>query len=246
MVGGQQGGAFEAIKLTPAGVLDTTFGAGGDAVVSVGGVQNVGGMAVTSSGGVFMVGSAHQYGEIIALTSTGQLDTSFNGTGYRLDLISGANFTYFDAVAVQPTTGGYRVVVAGTAYLTDPNRSGLVVGYTSGGQFDTTFATGGLFITSAAGEFTKIGLESDASVVVAGYAYYTNPDGSLATQVAVGHLAADGAADTTFGTAGTGVGLLPPPFDGGSAFGLAIDPLGRIVLGYNGGSQATLARLTAP
>ncbi len=250
MVGGQLGGAFEAIKLTQAGVMDTTFGTGGDAVISIdGGVQNVGAMAVTPSGGVFMVGSA-QYGEIVALTPTGQLDTSFNGTGYRVDNISGAAFTYFDAVAVQPTASGYRLVVAGTAYLNDPNRSGLVVAYTSGGAFDSTFATGGVFLAPTAGEFTHVRLEADGSIVVAGYAYWTDSSGQVWQQVAVGHLFADGSADTTFGTAGTGISLLTPLYGNGeNAYSLAIDPAGRIVVTFETGAnsnEAALARLTAP
>jgi uncharacterized delta-60 repeat protein len=247
LVGAQLGGSFEAIKLNPAGLMDATFGAGGNAVV--GGISGtVGGMAVTPSGGVVMVGTTSQSGEVVALTATGQLDTSFNGTGYRVDNVAGASQTYFDAVTVQPLAGGgYRLVVGGCAFVPGPfARSGLVVAYTSGGQLDSTFGAGGVFTTSAAGEFERVALEADNSIVAAGYAYYTQPDGSLAGQAAVAHLSADGAADTSFGTAGTGVSLLPPPFDGGTNYGLAIDALGRIVLGYDGGDQAILARLTAP
>jgi uncharacterized delta-60 repeat protein len=236
MVGGQLGGAFEAIKLTPAGGMDTTFGNGGNAVFSVGGVQRVGGMAITPSGGVVMVGAAGLSAEVLALTATGQLDTSFNGTGYRVDNFNGD--TAYDDVTVQPTAGGgYRLLVSG-----DVASSGLVVAYTSGGQLDSTFATGGVFTTSAAVELMKISLAADGSIVVAGYADYTSPDGSGTTLVAVGHLSAAGAVDTTFGTGGTGMSLIPSS-DASNPTGLTIDALGRIVLCDDGG---LLARLTAP
>jgi uncharacterized delta-60 repeat protein len=261
MIGGQLGGAFEAIKLTPAGVLDTTFGGDGDAVFSVGAVQNVGGMAVTPSGGVVMVGSGQgPNGVIVALTPAGQLDTTFNGTGYRVDnfatppLPNEIPYTYFDAVAVQPAAGGgYRLIVSGSAYLAGAPQShgGLVVAYTSGGQLDSTFAAGGVFTIAAAGEFTRVALEADGSIVVAGYAYWTNPSGEVWQQVAVGHLSADGSADTTFGTAGTGISLLTPlyPSGGEHAYGMALDPAGRIVVSFETGvnsDQAALARFTAP
>jgi uncharacterized delta-60 repeat protein len=256
MIGGQGYGAdggFEALKLTTSGVLDTTFGTSGVAEFNGFGVGNVfvnaKGMAVTPSGGVVMVG-AYQYGVIAAFTSSGQRDTGFNGTGYRVDNISGANFTYFDAVAVQPSTGGgYRLVVAGTASLNA--RNGLVVGYTSGGQFDSTFGTGGVFTTTAAAEFSRVALEADGSIVAAGYAYWTNPSGQVWQQIAVGHLSADGTADTTFGTGGTGISLVTPLYTSGgeNAYSLAIDPSGRIVVTFETGvnsDQAALLRLTAP
>jgi uncharacterized delta-60 repeat protein len=254
MVGGQHNGSFEAIKLTPAGQMDTTFGVGGDAVVSVGGVQHVGGMAVTPSRGVFMVGDAGQFGEIVALTPTGQLDTTFNGTGYRVDSFSdqpNIPLTYFDAVTVQPTAGGgYRLIVSGATYMasTPHGRSGLVVAYTSSGQLDSTFATGGLFITPDATEFTRVQLEADDSIALAGWAFYTDPNGDDRQQVAVGHLSADGAADTTFGTAGTGISLLTPldPSNGENPYGMAIDPAGRIVVSFFTDGNTGFARFTAP
>jgi uncharacterized delta-60 repeat protein len=248
MVGGQRGGVFEAIKLTPAGKQDTTFGVSGDAVFNVGGVQVVGGMAVTPSGGVVMVGSGYgNNGVVLALTSSGQLDTTFNGTGYRVDNFgtSGSPVTEFDGVAVQPTGGGaYRIVVGGRAFVGGPNSSGLVVAYTSSGQLDTTFATGGVFTTAAAGDFSRVALEADGSIVVVGYAYYTNPDGSLSTQGVVGHLYAGGTVDTSFGTSGNGFSLLPE-YDG-PLQGLAIDSLGQIVVAYTSNGQAYVALLTAP
>jgi uncharacterized delta-60 repeat protein len=205
-----------------------------------------------------MVGDAGQFGEIVALTPTGQLDTTFNGTGYRLDQFTFGQpppnvvpHTRFDAVAIQPDTGGgYRLIVAGATYVagTPYVGSGLVVAYTSSGQLDSTFATGGLFVTPDATEFTSVQLEADDSIALAGWAYYTDSNGNVWQQVAVGHLSADGAADTTFGTAGTGISLLTPldPSGGENPHGMAIDPAGRIVVSFFTGGNTGFARFTAP
>ena len=247
------GRAFAAIKLTASGQTDTTFGTGGVTLVNVGYVNDTPqGMAVTPSGGVVMVGDAGRQGVIVVLTPTGQLDTTFNGTGYRVDQLSPdqSPTTYFDAVAVQPAAGGgYGVVVSG-AVTEAGSGNGLVARYTSSGQLDTTFASGGLFTTAATAEFTEVALEADGSVVVSGYAYWTNSSGTTWQQVAVGHLTADGAADTTFGTDGTRIVLLPPLYaTGDSPLGLALDPSGRVVVTFDtgaSGGQEGFARLTAP
>jgi uncharacterized delta-60 repeat protein len=255
---GQAGGyqSFAAIKLTPAGLPDTTFGSGGTALANVGGVNDrVKGMAVTPAGGVVMVGWLLNDSAVVAFTAAGQLDTTFNGTGYRVDNLAGAGgATGYDAVAVQPLPGGgYGIVVAGLVAPAGVEYGyGVVARYTSAGQLDPTFGSGGSFITSAAGEFYSVALAADGSVVAAGYAWYTNPNGEVRRQMAVGHLTADGAADTTFGTAGNGISTVPPldPLSGDDAGSLAIGPDGRIILagltGAGATRQAAFARFTAP
>jgi hypothetical protein len=154
--------------------------------------------------------------------------------------------TYFDAVAIQPSAGGgYEIVVAGRI---GPPSSGLVVRYTSGGQLDSTFATGGLFITTNAAEFVDVKLEADGSIALTGDAQYTNPNGQLRDEVAVAHLFANGSPDTTFGTAGTGISVIPPsdPINGDQAYALAIDASGRLDVVCTIAGQAALARFTAP
>jgi uncharacterized delta-60 repeat protein len=245
-VGGLQ--SFAVVKLTAAGLPDATFGTGGTAVVNVGGVNDTfGGLAVTPAGGVVLVGQisgATLPAAVVALTPSGQLDTTFNGTGYRLDTFPAISAqTRYDAVTIQPTAGGgYDIVVAGAIHLTDDNRwNGLVDRYTSAGQLDATFGTGGITVARDAYLFNDVGLEADGSIVVAGVGYHTNPDGSISYPTAVGHLSADGTLDTTFGTDGTGIAQLPA----GWGRSLAIAPDGRIVVAGRG-SPATIARLTAP
>jgi uncharacterized delta-60 repeat protein len=247
--------SFAATRLTPAGLPDTTFGSGGTAIANVGGTtDDVRGMAITPSGGVVMVGSEYIYGVVVALTAAGQLDPAFNGTGSRVDNLAGpGGSTGYMGVAVQPLAGGgYGIVVAGE-YLppNGANPEGLVARYTSAGQLDPTFGSGGSVVTTAAGHFHDVALAADGSIVVGGNALYTGSDGLIHGQMAVGHLTANGAMDTTFGTAGTGISMVPPISVTGSddANALAIGPDGRIVLaGWTGAGstqQAAFARFTA-
>jgi uncharacterized delta-60 repeat protein len=117
---------------------------------------------------------------------------------------------------------------------------------------DPTFGSGGFVVTTAASAFHDVALAADGSIVVAGNALYTGADGNPThRQMAVGHLTANGAMDTTFGTAGTGISAVPPISVTGSddANALAIGPDGRIVVaGWTGAGstqQALFARFTA-
>jgi uncharacterized delta-60 repeat protein len=239
---GPAGWAFAAMKLTPAGALDPTFGSGGSTLLEINGLSSIyGGMAVTPAGGMVMVGSGSpgNYGAVAVLTPAGQLDAGFNGTGYRLDHAAGAvNGTSFDDVAVQPlAAGGYRYVVSGLAGMGNPNGGNeIVTAYTSAGQLDTTFATGGLYVSPALGEFTHLAVAPDGSIFAAGYAAVP-PDG----EAVVAHLFADGTADTSFGPTGDGLSAFNT---GPDITGLAVDGSGRPLIGGSN-QQGWLVRLTA-
>ena len=92
--------------------------------------------------------------------------------------------TRYDAVAIQPVAGGgFGIVVAGNVQQpTGELSSGLVTRYTASGQLDATFASGGIFLTSAAGEFHDVALEADGSIVVAGTPGTRTPTARPATR----------------------------------------------------------------
>jgi uncharacterized delta-60 repeat protein len=249
--------AFAAIKLTPAGALDPAYGTNGTALLTFGGRPSTPyGMAVTPNGGVVLVGDPGQpAGGIAVLTPAGQLDTSFNGTGYRTDTAAGvtAPYTAYQDVAVQPVGTGYRYVVVGDAHYGTYNR-GIVTAYTSAGQVDTTFATNGLYVTPDTGGFSggaptadgnlmHVAVAPDGSIVVAGYVSIINPDGSTWSEGVVTHLLADGTVDTAFGPTGEGLATFT---NGPDIRALAVDASGRPVFGgENSSRQGWLVRLTA-
>jgi uncharacterized delta-60 repeat protein len=194
-------------------------------------------------------------GCIVALTPAGQLDTGFNGTGIVEISAPTAGFTImgFNAVAVQ----GSQLVVAGSEQdqVNPPppfwvHQNGVVTRFSLAGALDTSFGMGGYFTTSNAVAFRSIALESDSSIVVGGSQSYQASDGSYHNEMAVAHLTAGGAADTTFGTLGTGFAYVQIGQDS-VAVDLAIDSGGNIFIcggGQDGTGkiQAAFARLTSP
>ncbi len=133
------------------------------------------------------------------------------------------------------------LVGTGGRYGGPPGTSwGVVSRYSLAGALDTTFATSGYFISSFPGSFGPLALAADGSIIVAGSEYYL-PTGSTtyASEMVVGHLSANGQADTTFGSDGSGFVAIQAVANGASS--LALDG-SYIVLA--GGS--TLVELTAP
>ena len=242
---------FEAIKLTPAGLPDQTFGSGGVAkFANLSGISTS--VAVNPlSGEIYLVGEiiSDSAGALAALSSTGTLDTSFGGgAGYVL-----ANSTQFSDVAVQTVSVNgqpvSRVLVAGQSLGQAPAPA-LVDAYTVGGALDTTFGSGGSFtLTGVAGGtaqgFESLVVEADGSIVLGGSEGY----GTNYNEMLFGHLTASGVADTSFGSDGTGFTVVQDGNDSG-LFAVAIDPTnGDIVAGgfqVNSVSDAAVIRLTAP
>ncbi|HZV06504.1 MAG TPA: delta-60 repeat domain-containing protein [Gemmataceae bacterium] len=243
-------GAVVAIKLTPNGALDSTFGSSGVFTFGIGIGSNTGnmGMAVSTSGEIFLANSTElsnpdgtntYYGLLVDVNPTGHLNTAFNGTGYLLDNPGGSTYTEFHAVAIQ----GNALVVAGDVVDAAGVEQGLVARYTLGGAVDPTFGSSGYYITTFAPplglSFTDLKLEGDGSIVVCGWSQDSNP--GLASLI-VGHLSADGAVDTSFGSSGTGFTYLANWGAPSTGERVSIGPDGKIVV--NGSLE--IARYTAP
>jgi uncharacterized delta-60 repeat protein len=255
IVGAVWGASFEAIKLTPAGVPDRTFGSGGFAVFANLSGHSVSVAADRLSGELYLAGdvNAGDAGALAALTPTGALDTTFGGgAGYVL-----ADSTDFADVAVQTVSVNgqsvSRLVVAGASWVQVP-ASGLVTAYTLGGALDTSFGIGGSFtLAGVAGgtapSFSSLAVAADGSIVVGGGQFYGGGTGYA--EMLVGHLTASGVADTSFGPDGTGFTAVQ---DGrqSDVRGLAIDPITGDILACgdsttsDGFPHAAIVRLTAP
>jgi uncharacterized delta-60 repeat protein len=263
---------LEAIKLTPAGAPDRTFGAGGFAVFAnlnlANQVVRTASVAVDRlSGEIYLAGpvsvpTANNTGCLAALTPAGALDPAFGGgAGYVLADPTGSHEIEFYDVAVQTlTVNGQavsRVLVAGLDAPPATHFSGVVYGYTPAGTLDASFGSGGTFSIPGLGTgvnllFSSLALEADGSIVVGGSQRYTATDGTYPSEMVVGHLTAAGAADTSFGPDGTGFTVVPDGLDS-KVLGVAIDPLdgGILACGVSDSTrqspaQAAVARFTAP
>ncbi len=232
----------QAIKITSAGQLDSTFGNGGVAELSATDLSGLSyqaeGMTLTPDGNVvvFGVNSSNGLGLIAEFNSSGQLNSNFNGTGYRVDSYNFSSHSETgDRLAIQQTSGGgYRILVATEDY-SNSTYHGMIVAYTSDGQLDTSFATNGIFLSTLTGGFDALEIEADGSIIVQGD--YLVPDASSIVE----HLSADGTIDTSFGPDGTGFIVLWPTRSA-ACYGLALDPQGNVIFA----SYQNITRITAP
>jgi uncharacterized delta-60 repeat protein len=252
--------AFAAAKLTQAGLLDPTFGAGGLAVLKVStGVSSTStSMAVTTSGEVVfagMVGTSPGtalYGRVlVGFTPAGQPDAGF-GTGGVVTLwAAGAGgamtttlpITFYAMSKAVVTAQGNSLIVAGSVAVNDPSGNGrvaegYVVRYTPTGTLDPTFGTGGVYLgpaslTTGNSVFYQVAVGGDGSIALVGWSAYNDANHVSHHGLIVGHLTADGQADPGFGTAGTGLVIRydQEPFTGFGYFSLCIDPNGNLLVG---------------
>jgi uncharacterized delta-60 repeat protein len=151
----------------------------------------------------------------------GGLDTTFSKDG-KVTASIGEN----DSVGGIAVLADGKIVVAGTGC----GRSGCdfeLTRFTSGGSIDTTFGAKGKTITdfSRLDDTAKaIALDSLGRIVVVGSSERMDGD----ADVALARYTADGKLDTSFGTGGKVVTQLGSATD--TAYGVAIDPSGRIVV----------------
>lgn len=223
-------------KITPSGVLDTTFGGGNGYVTHRTGsgssyYEEGHSVTIDANDNIIVSGSTVANGAAIwKFTSTGVLDTSFGGgNGFVLN----ATFSYANGVTVDENDNIY----------TAGNGGGIkVVKYDSNGNLDSSFSGDGSFEydnPSGSEGTTDIVLDSNGNVVITGYL-----DSGADRDMLVMRLTPTGVLDTTFGSgqgyithhnAASGNGN-----DIGSA--LALDSDGNIlVIGDSEGSNSDIA-----
>jgi uncharacterized delta-60 repeat protein len=207
------------------GSLDTSFAIGGVYHGRSGAYQ---GLALQSDGSIVVVNST--LGAITRLTPAGTLDGSFGSGG--VTTLSGESFLY--SVLVQPdgklVAAGWSVV-SGTTML-------LVARFTTNGQLDPTFGTGGSCLTqtgpTGGGTTGSLGyalaLQSDGKLVMGAYAAI----GGTAASPTLGAIAlrftSAGSLDSTFGTGG--IASLSTSFASGYPIdAIAVRPDGHILIG---------------
>ncbi len=222
-------------KITPSGVLDTTFGGGNGYVThrtASGSVYEEGySVAIDSNDNIIISGTTVSTGAAIwKFTPTGALDTSFGGgNGYVLN----ATFIYANGVTVDENDNIY----------TAGNGGGIkVVKYASNGNLDSSFSGDGSFEydnPSGSEGASDIVLDSNGNIVITGSQY-----NGVDSDMLVMRITPNGVLDTTFGSgqgyithhnAASGNGN-----DGGDA--LTIDSDGNIlVIGDSEGVNYDLA-----
>ncbi|HEY8073558.1 MAG TPA: hypothetical protein VIF62_05605 [Labilithrix sp.] len=240
-------GGILAARYSAGGDLDATFGTGG--VTSFGGSVNGGsaeGIAAQTDGKLVVVGygldaSDTYVWQVARLDTSGALDATFGTGGFAPAPPGGPAFGADVAVLADGS-----IVVAGAIDNGTIDRF-VLVKYTSAGQLDATFGSGGVVVTAigpGSALARALAIRPDGTIVVLGRADLDV--GATTEGVALARYSANGALDATFGSAGTTTFAVP-----GSARisprSMVVAPDGSIAVAGSttgGSSDFFLARFT--
>ncbi len=214
------GNDFQLMRLTTAGLLDTTFDSDGIVSTQIGSGGEVGrAMFVQSDGKIVLAGHSNNGSNddfaLVRYLSNGALDTTFDADGKLVTPIgSGAD----QALAAMQQEDG-KILVAGSAVMA--NTDFAIARYHADGSLDTTFDTDGK-ATFTVGTGTDvaygIGIQSSGKIVLGG-------DGS--NDFGLIRLNANGSLDATFGMNGR---VITPVGSGtDTCYAIAIQPDDKIV-----------------
>ncbi|HYH68696.1 MAG TPA: hypothetical protein VD866_28645, partial [Urbifossiella sp.] len=213
------GGAIVVVRLTAGGQPDPTFGAGGLVRAGFGGSFESGGVAgVLADGRIVLAGRSDFDFAAARLTAAGQPDPTFGVGGAVVDTAGPDRDSR--AFVLQPDG---KVVVVGYTQ-SGPNPQVAAIRFTSAGQLDPGFGTGGR-VQIDFGSFVVpegVVVQPDGSLVLGGF-----NDAPGVRDFAALRLTSAGQLDTTFGTAGLAV--VDFGFED-SARDVALQPDGAIVL----------------
>jgi len=209
------------------GTPDPTFGIGGVAPTTTLGRGFA--AALQADGKVVVVGTNSGSAVVFRLTDVGVLDSGF-GTG-GVSTASPCASAIPRAVAIQPADS--KIVVAGYC---GGDVGGFLLRFNANGAPDMGFGVGGtISVTShplgTVFAFRGLGLDSLERIVVGGDAGTTGPSDRYFLAM---RFLPNGTLDATFGTAGAAFLNVVPNFSE-SCFGIAVDPLDRVVMagGYH-------------
>ena len=194
---------YAAVRLTPNGGLDTTFGNGG--AVNLSSLLYPWAVAVQADGKIVAAGSTsvsrRDVLSAVRLNANGSVDTSFGSSGRALADFGGDISRAFDiAIRTDSTTSATTAIVLGGLHSVDryTNSNFAVARLTASGQLDVGFSGGKLTYDFAGGSDSCYGIafQSDGKLVAAGYAKLANNDfGMLRYNI-------DGTLDPYFGLNG--------------------------------------------
>jgi uncharacterized delta-60 repeat protein len=218
-------------SLTPAappapGDLDVTFGTTGVVTTPIGpGEDAAAGIAIQSDGRIVAAGYAHNGSDfdfaVVRYTGSGTLDTTFGASGVVTTSI-GPGDEWARDVAIQSDG---KIVAAGHAY-NGSDYDFAVVRYTSSGDLDTSFGSGGV-VTTPIGSGDDWGrgvaIQPDGKIVAAGYAHSGSDH-----DFAVVRYTGSGTLDASFGN--TGVVTTRVSAGDDRLHDVAIQPDGSIVV----------------
>jgi uncharacterized delta-60 repeat protein len=187
---------FALARYTPAGRLDTTFGAGGSVITSFKSDSDSIVSAALQADGKVVAAGLNKY--LVRYNSNGSLDTTF-GSGGIVTYPSGWRGTG-RALLIQPSNGD--IVVGGKADV-NGQLVGALLRYTPNGTLDPSFGSGGVLAVPALGvqggtPFVRSLALENGNLVAGGYEQASIPGGPWFLV----RYTLSGTLDTTFGSGG--------------------------------------------
>ena len=232
---------FAVARYNSFGIPDTSYGNNGYTVTAIGAQSGCSAMGILSDDEAIVAGYGSTPGgtsfAIGLFTTSGTLDTSFNGTGTNTTLIN--NGSSVNGMAID-SSGNY--VTAGVS-ITNTGAVTALVRYLADGTPDSSFGTSGVVTTQIGYESDglAVALQSDGQIVVAGW---SNPLGYTGFALAR-YNAADGSLDTSFNSSGSMPGTIVTQIGSQAfAYAMAIDASGNFVLAGKNDDAFALARYT--
>jgi len=232
-----QNSRFALARLASDGSLDPAFGGDGKVMTDVTPSSDaLNGMALQPNGKIVVVGgvSAGPHNSKIGLLryrSDGSLDPTFGGDGIvRTDPTP----TYDDGYAVGVEADGQIIVAGGAGF-----ERFVALAYGHHGALDPTFGGDGMVFTDLTpkADFPiALAIQNDGKIVVAGGAAQDGPD----PRFGLVRYLRDGSLDPSFKGDGTVITNVTPHAD--LAYGMAIDPDGRIVAAGTAGDGGPAPR----
>ncbi|MFK4624025.1 putative delta-60 repeat protein [Bradyrhizobium diazoefficiens] len=245
---------FALARYNSDGTLDSSFGTNGKVQTAI----NLSGdflseIQLLPDGKILAAGSTYDGSQfklaLVRYTSSGALDTSFDGDGKVVtDLIDAKSQAATDVV-VQPDG---KILVGGYTLISDldPNafKEFAVARYNANGTLDTTFGDAGVVVTEIRDSSVAVSvrLQADGKIVVAGDSF---DEGTFSRAFAVARYNADGSQDPEFGGTNS-LGNTVSYTEGGAA--IVLDATAKIFdsdlaalnggAGNYGGASVTLAR----
>jgi uncharacterized delta-60 repeat protein len=235
---------FSVARLRKNGSLDASFGTGGvvSEDFSPGSTDWTRAVALDGSGGILLGGSVYpssgatqdDWG-LARFDRHGDLDTSFGDGGLTTTDFANSGPDAIEDLVVQPD----GMIVATGQSSEEPGSADqvsdvTVARYDAGGVLDPGFGVDG-WIRTDLGSFFDVGrsvaLGPDGTIVVAADVY-----ADANAQAAAVRYTSEGVPDATFG-GGDGIAVVDTPSTSDQAFGVAVQPNGRIVIA---GSHSTL------
>jgi uncharacterized delta-60 repeat protein len=226
------------VRYNEDGTLDATFGGGDGIVISA--ISETGALdaaqAVLSQpdGGILVAGytftsAGAQDFALLRYTNAGVLDTTFGGGDGIVVTAVVPNADSARSI-LQQLDG--RIVVAGVAFGV-PSSTFALARYEADGSPDATFGIGGVVTTpigTGSSSGTSVAQQADGKLLVAGSTATT----ANGTDFAIVRYHENGAVDTTFGTNGVVVTSIGPGTSPDTAFTIAVQADGKIVVSGNG------------